>query len=78
MVTSKYEWKILNTDEKLQTNIHKILYEIKHCYLNLFVRFRFFLRLDLSRLGFEQPTFRLQGEPSNPLSRRRGFGNLKI
>ena len=29
--------------------------------------------IDLSQLGFELPTFRLQGEPSNALRSRRGY-----
>ena len=32
-----------------------------------------FYALGLSWLGFEQPTFRLQGERSSPLRHRRGF-----
>ena len=32
-----------------------------------------FYDLGLSRLGFENPTFRLRGERSNPLGQRRGM-----
>ena len=37
-----------------------------------------FLRLSLSRLGFEHPTFCLRGESSSPLHHRRGWSALFI